>query len=48
MKEGSKKIKDLKKKYDDLNKIEVNKRYSNSAYITPEAASYINSLIKNN
>jgi 7,8-dihydro-6-hydroxymethylpterin-pyrophosphokinase len=45
-KENSKKIKVLKKNFEDINKIEVSKRYSNSAFITPEAATYLNSLVK--
>lgn len=36
----------LKRKYDDLKKNENFKRFSNSSFLTPEAASYLNELVK--
>ena len=42
------KVQQLKKKYEDLKKAEGSKKFSNSSFITPEAASYLNELIKEN
>lgn len=42
------KVQQLKKKYDDLKKVEQFKKVSNSSFLTPEAASYLNELIKKN
>jgi hypothetical protein len=38
----------MKKKYEDLKSQENFKKFSNSSFLTPEAASYLNELIKNN
>ena len=40
------KVQQLKMKYDDLKKKENFKRFSNSSFLTPEAASYLNELVK--
>jgi len=40
------KVQQLKRKYDDLKKNENFKRFSNSSFLTPEAASYLNELVK--
>lgn len=39
------KVQQLKKKYDDLKKQENFKKFSNSSFLTPEAASYLNELM---
>jgi hypothetical protein len=39
-------VQQLKKKYEELKVNENFKRFSNSSYLTPEAASYLNELIK--
>lgn len=38
----------MKNRYDDLKKQEQFKKVSNSSFLTPEAASYLNELIKKN
>lgn len=42
------KVQLLKQKYDDLKKNENYKKFSNSSFLTPEAASYLNELVKAN
>lgn len=40
------KVQQLKKKYEELKSNENYKRFSNSSYLTPEAASYLNEMMK--
>ena len=40
------KVQQLKRKYEELKQSENFKKFSNSSYLTPEAASYLNELIK--
>ena len=42
------KVQQYKKRYEELKQNEQYKRFSNSSYLTPEAASYLNELIKSN
>lgn len=42
------KVQLLKQKYEDLKKNENYKKFSNSSFLTPEAASYLNELVKAN
>ena len=39
------KISQMKHKYDDLKKQEQFKKFSNSSFLTPEAAQYLNEVI---
>lgn len=41
------KVQQLKNRYEDLKKQENFKKFSNSSFLTPEAASYLNEIIKN-
>ena len=38
----------MKQRYQNLKSQEMSKKVSGSSYLTPESASYLNSLIKNN
>lgn len=40
------KVQQLKKKYDGLKSQEQLKKFSNSSFLTPEAASYLNEIMK--
>lgn len=42
------KVQQYKQRYEELKKNEQFKRFSNSSYLTPEAASYLNELIHSN
>jgi hypothetical protein len=41
-------VQKYKQRYEELKKTEQLKRFSNSSYLTPEAASYLNELIRSN
>lgn len=42
------KVQQYKQRYEELKKQEQFKRFSNSSYLTPEAASYLNELMRSN
>ena len=46
-KHKSKEVSKLKQKYDNLKSQEYLKKFSNSSFLTPEAATYLNELMKN-